>query len=328
MRKDPTEFRNRFAQWKSGVKVYDAGKPVQTDDERYAEFVERQANAWANDDPRPYNQEYRDNELTDMLLQRAMLNDNSYDYYNYVKDNYITPVKYLTTSGGGHFSDKYKTVYHPTFSNESQYSGKKSHYNPRGTEGGSWNGDEYHPSKSQIENGDFNYDVTREYLDWAEKNPIKIVMPRYQDGKPETLTYDQWKANNTRNALNLAYRAYSLLPQGKVLTNAADLIGMSPDQNGNTYVDTMDGFGLVGNVYGTKHYTPVNNGTLAKQIADIKNANVQKVVRPLNIIDMAGDMVQFVADAYKMKHEYNMPHQPATYNKQTMLKFPTKSKQK
>lgn len=68
MRKDPTEFRNRFAQWKSGVKVYDAGKPVQTDDERYAEFVERQANAWANDDPRPYNQEYRDNELTDMLL--------------------------------------------------------------------------------------------------------------------------------------------------------------------------------------------------------------------------------------------------------------------
>jgi hypothetical protein len=32
---DPTEFRQRFADWKSGKKVYDAGRPI-TDDEYYS----------------------------------------------------------------------------------------------------------------------------------------------------------------------------------------------------------------------------------------------------------------------------------------------------
>lgn len=32
MYKNPTEFRQRFANWKAGKKVYDAGKPVEYDD--------------------------------------------------------------------------------------------------------------------------------------------------------------------------------------------------------------------------------------------------------------------------------------------------------
>jgi len=45
----------------------------------------------------------------------------------------------LTANPNAHFTDIGKTVYHPTFSNESIYSGKVSDYNPRGTIGGSWN---------------------------------------------------------------------------------------------------------------------------------------------------------------------------------------------
>ena len=33
--KDPTEFRQRFADWKSGERVYDAGKPVEDDYEKF-----------------------------------------------------------------------------------------------------------------------------------------------------------------------------------------------------------------------------------------------------------------------------------------------------
>jgi hypothetical protein len=67
----------------------------------------------------------------DMVLQH-MLNDNTYNYRQMYEDNPNYNIE------EGHFTDKYKTVYHPTFSNESMYSGKKSEFNPRGTIGGRW----------------------------------------------------------------------------------------------------------------------------------------------------------------------------------------------
>jgi len=57
-------------------------------------------------------------------------------------------MKILTADPKAHFTDIGKTVYHPTFSNESSYSGKVSDFNPRGTVGGSWNEEDYYVNQS------------------------------------------------------------------------------------------------------------------------------------------------------------------------------------
>lgn len=115
----------------------------------------------------------------------SMLNDNTYNYEEFYKRKPELAKAMLAADPDAHFSDIGKTVYHPTFSNESVYSGKVSDYNPRGTEGGSWGGngtywgDYYAPSVSQIRNGDFNYFNTWKYLKQAEASPTFIKMPSF-----------------------------------------------------------------------------------------------------------------------------------------------------
>lgn len=69
------------------------------------------------------------------------LNNNTYNYRGYYN-------KYPNGDGNAkdHWPDDFKTVYHPTFSNESIYSGKKSQYNPKGLKGGTWYGEYFVPS--------------------------------------------------------------------------------------------------------------------------------------------------------------------------------------
>ena len=62
-----------------------------------------------------------------------ILNDNAYDYRGYY-DKYPQSRANADT----HWPDEFKTAYHPTFSVESGYSGKKSQYNPNGYLGGVW----------------------------------------------------------------------------------------------------------------------------------------------------------------------------------------------
>lgn len=80
----------------------------------------------------------------DAALTR-ILNDNSYNYRGYY-DKYPTSDANAET----HWSDEFKTVYHPTFSNESIYSGKKSKYNPKGLTGGRWFGEAFIPAPWQL----------------------------------------------------------------------------------------------------------------------------------------------------------------------------------
>lgn len=82
-----------------------------------------------------------------------VLNDNAYDYKGYYN-------KYPNGKGNAidHWDDEFKTVYHPTFSTQSIYSGKKSQYNPEGVLGGQWLNDQYVPA-------------------WGQK------LPHYEDGK-------------------------------------------------------------------------------------------------------------------------------------------------
>lgn len=97
-----------------------------------------------------------------------MLNDNTYNYRAFWDNDREAANKMLTADPEAHFTDIGKTVYHPTFSNESIYSGKVSDYNPRGTIGGSWDNsdgvDWYIPSRSQFKNNDFSLERTEDYL--------------------------------------------------------------------------------------------------------------------------------------------------------------------
>lgn len=95
-------------------------------------------------------------------------NDPTYDYYGFYKENPKAAEGILNNSRDAHFTDTYKTSVHPTFSNESKYSGYSNKYNPKGIVGGYWGKDNsYNFSDSQIKN---NWDVhsTLRYLEDAE----------------------------------------------------------------------------------------------------------------------------------------------------------------
>lgn len=118
-----------------------------------------------------------------------ILNSNDYDYKGYYK-------KYPQSNANSktHWNDEFKTVYHPTFSEESTYSGVKSQYNPEGIIGGRWQGNAYIPSEEQLNSRYFNEDRTKNYL---KNSPEYLQMPKkkYDDGGPtdENVEYNIFK---------------------------------------------------------------------------------------------------------------------------------------
>lgn len=65
--------------------------------------------------------------------------DNTYDYKGFYNAHPNEAWEMLKESPDYHFDDEYKTVYHPTFSTYSKYSGKKHpKYNPTKQVGGTW----------------------------------------------------------------------------------------------------------------------------------------------------------------------------------------------
>lgn len=120
------------------------GKQSANDDE-YLAYMEKLANMKSQEWAVPPLRQLDQNQIL-----TEMLNDNTYNYREFYESEPFLRNNALLF--GGHFPDTYKTVYHPTFSNESKYSGKRSEYNPLGIEGGSWNGEEFHPSWGQYNN--------------------------------------------------------------------------------------------------------------------------------------------------------------------------------
>lgn len=159
MRRDPTQFRERFKQWKNGLPTYKNGRPISfqevvydTSNQQYYDIMERVAEQNNAEWNRIRTEEGAPTLSKDEEYLR-ILNDNSYNYKGYYS-------KYPKGDGNAidHWNDEFKTVYHPTFSNQSTYSGKKSQYNPQGVLGGRWDGDRYVPA-------------------WGQK------LPKYRDGK-------------------------------------------------------------------------------------------------------------------------------------------------
>ena len=194
---DREGFRNRLKQYKQareenpGLKYYDFM-------ERLAEF---KAKEW-DDDP-------------DMVLTH-MLNDNSYNYRQMYEDDPNYNIE------EGHFVDTYKTVHHPTFSEESMYSGKKSQYNPEGVVGGSWD----ESTKSfYIKDARQSRAKAQNYLNRAD--PGYRAIPKYDEGTDGVTgppTYEQWDADMNKynpTILDDASMYWSIEAAKKALHNEA-----------------------------------------------------------------------------------------------------------
>ena len=79
------------------------------------------------------------NPLSTDEVYTEMLNDPTYNYKEFYEGRPFMANAMLYAPTFAHFDDYAKTMYHPTFSNQSIYSGKVSDYNPYGIVGGSWN---------------------------------------------------------------------------------------------------------------------------------------------------------------------------------------------
>lgn len=118
------------------------------------------------------------------MVEMQMLNDPTYNYETFYNLQPFMAERMLSADPDAHFTDIGKTMYHPTFSDESAFSGYINDFNPLGIIGGHWNeaSTEYTPSMSQLANY-WNYNRTRDYLDHAEDHPVKINLPKYKGGK-------------------------------------------------------------------------------------------------------------------------------------------------
>lgn len=151
-------------------KKYANGGPLS--DEQYYNIMDRVA-----------QDNYRNWGLSspDEAFIRAV-NDNTYNYRGYYDKYPDSNASSLT-----HWTDEFKTVYHPTFSDESIYSGKKSQYNPKGLVGGHWEGDTFIPAKWQLRKKAFGGDLNTHGADFTngqiivgnggthEENPMEGV---------------------------------------------------------------------------------------------------------------------------------------------------------
>lgn len=196
--KNTNDFKSRFERWKNGESYWDIvgkplpgqSKPEQLSDEQKAELDDyvRSITSYDKGKSRDGYYDYMEKLAANKAKEwkqgydqtlLEMLNDNTYNY-RAMYDKYGGD----DTSHEGHFTDEFKTSYHPTFSNQSMYSGAKSQYNPTGVTGGSWSDNDsvYHIGDRWGSPG-FNAFKTRDYLDVAEENP---VLMRYRKGKSET----------------------------------------------------------------------------------------------------------------------------------------------
>ena len=113
-----------------------------------------------------------------------MINDNTYNYEHFYNVQPKEAQAMLKRDANAHFTDIAKTAFHPTFSVESDYSGKVNKYNPKGIIGGTWsdaprlgkNASRYTLSDSQMKHG---WDVLRtiDYLNDAEDEGVELRLP-------------------------------------------------------------------------------------------------------------------------------------------------------
>lgn len=104
-------------------------------------------------------------------------NDPTYDYEGFYNSNPDRAWDMMNQDSDAHFTDEFKTSLHPSFSDESRYSGHKNKYNPDGVVGGTWLDDyTYQLSQDQFDR-DWDTDRTLDYFKEAESHPVGLLAP-------------------------------------------------------------------------------------------------------------------------------------------------------
>lgn len=105
--------------------------------------------------------------------------DNTFDYEGWYNSNPENAYRFLNDDPRAHFDDTYKTVYHPTFSDLSIYSGKiDPKFNPKGLKGGHWVNDHKYISPKETP---ISMDDRINYIIDGEDNGVQL---RTFDNKP------------------------------------------------------------------------------------------------------------------------------------------------
>lgn len=200
------ELKKRLRQ----KRTFEDGKDGDISDQQYYSIMERVANEnnpiW-NEDRRHNGQQLLS--VDEDLLR--ILNDNSYDYRGYYN-------KYPNSRANAdtHWTDEFKTVYHPTFSVYSRYSGKKSQYNPEGILGGQWNDDQYIPA-------------------WGQR------LPTYTIGKDGNINQN---GVDQRGAFDVIYDSFGRPSLGQIWNKTKTIVGdiahFFPRHYGGTVVNMYD----------------------------------------------------------------------------------------
>ena len=111
--------------------------------------------------------------------------DNTFDYEGFYNSDPDNAYRFLNDDPTAHFDDTYKTVYHPTFSDLSIYSGKVDpRFNPKGLKGGHWVNEHKYISPKETP---VSMDDRINYIIDAENNGVQL---RTYDDQPIWLDDD------------------------------------------------------------------------------------------------------------------------------------------
>lgn len=169
--KETSKFRERYNRWKNGENYWEIRA-----DQDLPKFQSGKD-----------NQSYFDWKTKASAHKGIKIDeDDTYDYAGWYNEDPNRAYDFLNDAPNAHFTDKYKTVKHPTFSNQSIYSGHVNKFNPTGTIGGTWFGNSmYIPHKTQIQDKTIDYKKTRDYLNHNEQ--FFVAMPKFEGGKDASI---------------------------------------------------------------------------------------------------------------------------------------------
>ena len=278
--KDPTEFRQRFDIYKKeGIKaVYDAGKPIQ-DDYSIGSWVDAI---------------YANNPVEEFLGEPE-------HHYDFTQSEQWANAHGYYPDKRGHRDDRVKKITHPSHSSRGAWNGDKYELTDFGMETPNYtlfglnDGNQDPQAILTYKNGIVIPEITVTPNGNYIYNPydnIKIHLPKYDTGNPP-----QKIPKSSRALGNLFYRTASFLPHTRGITNIMDILGLSPDDKTHGVEDVSDVAGTTGMLLERTKKTPINNGTIAKQFAEAYNKPLMKIVKPLSVIDIAGDAYQWIQDA-------------------------------
>ena len=113
--------------------------------------------------------------------------DDTYDYERFFKEEPAMAWDMLNKDSDAHFIDKYKYSNHPSFSDESIYSGYVNEHNPSGIKGGHWYNDNTYVMSEDQFNSDWDTDKTLDYFKRVAEEEGKLPPTLYGSDGSEVL---------------------------------------------------------------------------------------------------------------------------------------------